>query len=608
MRWSCLSLAVILLHFQITNANEWPLKVMKKSERSCKSIIYCDGPILSAVQRAKLYPDSKEFVDKPAKYSEEEIAKRFAELGQDHTPEKIKKFVEENFENFGRELKPFTPKDWKDSPKFLELFDNTDLSDFGRLVHGKWKALVRLTKKREGCLECATSLISLPYPLVVPGGRFREVYYWDSFWVLEGLFVSEMCDTAKFMIENFKWLIKTYGFIPNGTRIYYLNRSQPPLFASMVKRYTEECVAKGEKNLEWIQKILPYLEQEYTFWMRFRTVDLITADGLAYQLNRYVADTDLPRPESFNEDVQVFNDAKNIGAPTEDLYREVSSACESGLDFTARWFRNGDSGLPHIHTSQLVPVELNSLLYKTEMTIAYYHDLVGDDEKAQAFRHAAERRLDAMDKFLWNENASAWIDYNIAMSQPVAADEDHFYVTNLSPLWHDAHRLTPQQVENIIHKYERVLFNYPGGSPCNEVVTGQQWDFPNIWAPFQYYFIDLFQRMASKSASPEMWNKHALDLAQRFINNAYCGYENYSTSVFQLVNDLMTFLEQFFEKYNAVSIGLPGGGGEYTVQEGFGWTNGLILWILKHYGRELTLPNNCDKIVPMVALRHPNGN
>jgi hypothetical protein len=140
------------------------------------------------------------------------------------------------------------------------------------------------------------------------------------------------------------------------------------------------------------------------------------------------------------------------------------------------------------------------------------------------------------------------------------------------PLFLDAHGFDVDFVEKILEKRQKILFGYAGGIPFDEIVTGEQWDFPNVWAPFQYYLVRLFEKMGQEK---EIWKFKSLDLAQRFINSAYTAYGK---------------SKHFYEKYNAKEVGFPGGGGEYIVQDGFGWTNGVILWILKRYGNLLCLP------------------
>jgi alpha,alpha-trehalase len=153
----------------------------------------------------------------------------------------------DNFHRPGFEMRIIIPKDWNSNPKFLKNI-NDNLKPFAEAIHSKWKGLTRRFDQKKLCGECQASSFKLPYPFIVPGGRFREFYYWDSYWILEGLYVSEMCSTAGGMIENMLAMIDEFGFIPNGARIYYMNRSQPPLFDLMIERYIEECININEEK------------------------------------------------------------------------------------------------------------------------------------------------------------------------------------------------------------------------------------------------------------------------------------------------------------------------------------------------------------------------
>jgi alpha,alpha-trehalase len=541
---------------------------------SCQSPIYCNGIILQAVQRADLFADPKRFVDMPSKCHELEMMERFWKLGKNPSPSALNSYVNDNFEPAGHELVPVIPTDWKpEIPLFTQLREER-IREFARTVHSKWKSLVRRVDFRKICAGCASSVINLPEPFFVPGGRFRELYYWDSYWILEGLYVSDMCPSAGRMISNFQWLIQQYGFVPNGSRTYYLNRSHPPLFAQMVKRYLEKCVSADKKH-EWVEKILPYLEIEYAFWRTRRSITLEGSHSLSY----YSADTDMPRPEAFLQDELACNVNNPWRRSASEILRNIASGAESGLDFTNRWVArhlatrtNFTESLSEMQVTSLIPVDLNSILHENELIISELYKFIGKTSKGNEFEVAAHRRHEAIQRYLWNPHKHIWMDYNITSKSH--NDPGVFYLSNLSPLWRSCHNLTSKEIAGLLQRHEHLLTAFPGGIPFDNTVTGQQWDFPNIWAPFQYYFIKLYDKLA-QDTNDTIWRGKALNVAQRFLDSAYCGYKHYG---------------QFFEKYNALKVGMPGGGGEYIVQEGFGWTNGIILWILNKFGNQLQVP------------------
>ena len=222
---------------------------------------------------------------------------------------------------------------------------------------------------------------------MIPGGRFREIYYWDSYFTMHGLEASGRVDLIRAMVHNFAHLIDTYGHIPNGNRTYYLSRSQPPFFSLMVDLLAEE---KG--NGVFVE-YLPALQKEYNYWMdeTAPTKHLVKMpDGS--DLNRYYDQLDTPRPESYRQDVETSE------ASTKDpkiIYRNLRSAAESGWDFSSRWFADGQN-ITTINTTELIPVDLNGLLYHLETTLAKAFRVRGDASKndlavAKKFEEAAER-------------------------------------------------------------------------------------------------------------------------------------------------------------------------------------------------------------------------
>lgn len=523
-----------VLFVNAVNVEVWPLLRLDDSElcrQQCHSKIYCEGPLLASVQRGNIFVDSKRFVDMPGRYSEEEIIRNFNRL-PGNSKDTLLKFVMDNFDRPGHELRVVVPGDWKEEPALVKSIKDPKLLNFATIVHSKWKSLVRRVDPDRSCQGCASSIVPLSHPFVVPGGRFRELYYWDTFWILEGLFVSEMCDTALMILKNYMGLIKKFGFIPNGSRQYYLNRSQPPLFTQMIKRYLERCVESKDKG-SFIKEILPFAEQEYMFWMKFRSVEVPNpkdAAGRPFKLSRYHADTKLPRPESYLEDTLTAQNDDVAGGARERLFQQIASGAESGWDFSSRWFSVGPSNFTSIITSNIIPVDLNSIMYKNEVLLAEFTDIGGDTTKKQYYEDQANHRLKGMKAMLWKDDG--WMDYDfirgISMNK-----ERGFIVSDLSPLWFIDMKdlgVDPDLVEKMLRKHWSVLWKYPGGIPIGEVVSGQQWDFPNVWAPIQYYSIILFETLSkSLPKSKEFWEKRALEAAQKFINTTYCGHKNYGT-------------------------------------------------------------------------------
>lgn len=362
-----------------------------------------------------------------------------------------------------------------------------------------------------------------------------ELYYWDSFWILEGLYVSGMCETAQASIDNFKWLISEFGFIPNGSRTYYLNRSHPPLFAMICQRFVENCVPLRERA-EWVKKVVRFLDQEYLFWSTYRTVELPNErdPSRPFKLNRYIADTDLPRPESFNQDLFL---ARTLGADqnkSRRLYQQLATGAESGWDFTVRWLAEPTSNLTSIMTTDIIPADLNAIMFRNEKILEYFHDLGGDPAKREEYATNSRLRMEGITAYL--ESKDGWVDYDFVRKKPL--DVRPAIVSNLAELWYGAFyrsAFNNTRIENMLMRHRQLLFGYPGGVPNDEVSSGQQWDFPNVWAPIQFNMITVYEHLGGKAGGEtSFWRSKALELAQKFVNTTYCGHQNHGTAIADL--------------------------------------------------------------------------
>ena len=231
------------------------------------------------------------------KMSPRETMKNFLEFMKQHhqKPEwnDTKNFVHEMFEHPESEFEDWDPKDWVNNPKFLENIRDPQYRQWTSELNSFWKKLGRKISDEVKQNQELHSIIYVPHPVIVPGGRFREFYYWDSYWIVRGLLLSEMTSTVKGMLENFLHMVRIYNFVPNGGRVYYTRRSQPPLLIPMIKSYFDKTNDK-----QFIKENIDLIEQEFLFWMTNHTV-IIEKDGKKYKLARYFAPSDGPRPESY---------------------------------------------------------------------------------------------------------------------------------------------------------------------------------------------------------------------------------------------------------------------------------------------------------------------
>lgn len=534
---------------------------------ACDSPIFCHGDLLDTIQLMRLFNDSKTFVDMSLKQSPENVSFAFNALPRPISKAQGLKFVRDYFSGPGDEFEPWEPTDLPRIPSFISRFKNPLMRGFAWDLCQIWKDLGRKIKSDVESNPDRYSLVYLPNPFIVPGGRFRETYYWDTYWVVKGLLLCEMTDTVEGMLENFAFMIKRFGLIPNGGRIYYSRRSQPPFFIPMMSDYYN-----ATKNLTFVQNHLAAMETEYTFWMTNRTVSVQRGNS-THVLNRYASVVNSPRPESYFEDVQTASSTNNS---KRQLYQDLVSAAESGWDFSSRWFSQ-DPGtnltLDTIRTTNILPVDLNSVLCMNERILSEFFNRTGNQEKWKNYSKRWQRRQTAIWDVLWNPTEGVWQDLDIEAS----SYRDYFFASNISPLFASCIGKNGQQTESSVLSYlqNSGVLKYKGGFPTSLNTTGQQWDFPNGWPPLQYMAI-----WGMSQSQNQKLQQEAFALAKEWVNSSWMAWNR---------------SRNMYEKYSTETPGKGGSGGEYGVQEGFGWTNGVVLELLNKYGDSLFDSLPCDQ-------------
>ncbi len=488
-----------------------------------------------AVQTARVFPDSKTFVDCAPLGDPEDILEAYrATHGRGDFD--LARFVEEHF------VTEHPPESLYVSDPDRPLRDHIDLL---------WDVLTR--KPREH--PTGSSLLPLPHDYVVPGGRFGELYYWDSYFTMQGLAESGRQDLLRSMADDFAYLIDTYGHVPNGNRSYYLSRSQPPVFALMTELFEEKGVCHATRYL-------PRLRREHAYWMdgcdelrpgEAHRCCVRMPDGAL--LNRYWDDRDTPREEAWIEDVTT---ARDSGRPVHEVYRELRAAAASGWDFSSRWC-GGDGALTSIRTTAILPVDLNAFLHKLEAQVAQLAAAVGEEDCAERFAKLARERAMAMDKWFWREAPGGWFDYDLQDDKP----RDLLCAATATPLYVGLG--TADQAARVAATLRQHLLE-PGGLATTRNESGQQWDAPNGWAPLQWIAI----------RGLRAHGQHALagEIAHRWLAT---------------VGSLYAREGKLVEKYvlrPSRDGAHGGGGGEYPLQDGFGWTNGVTRRLLHEAPRD----------------------
>jgi len=507
--------------------------------------IYCEGgegSILYAVQMSNICNDSKTFVDMKMKFDPEIVIsnwEKFCKTSKGFAKDEVKDFVDKNFDVESEELEKWSPEDWSESPAFNVI--NLEAKTFCESLNKMWKLLGRKISEKVRLQQNRFSLIYLPNPFIVPGGRFREVYYWDSYWIIRGLLLSGMKKTARGMIDNLFHLIENIGYVPNGGRIYY-TRSQPPLLSMMVESF---LLTTDDKK--WAESKLPLLVKEWKYWEETHSV-LVSGK----KMFRYFSMDDTPRPESYREDVNL---AKNVEAAKKShLWRELRSAAESGWDFSSRWFTHVSGSLVDTCVTNVAPVDLNAFLAKSANVIASLYQEMGLDEEAESWMKEQEQLNDAIESLMWDIKDGIWYDIDIDSG----LKRRRFNGSNFVPLWTKS--FSPDMIEfkasSCLNYLQKTLGVDNNSLATTLIVSGEQWDMPNAWPPLEHMLIMGLYNSGLKQAMEE---------ARRL-----------SKARVEKCHEIYNKTGHMFEKYN-YKTNEEGGGGEYDVQIGFGWTNGMLL-------------------------------
>ncbi|MGC1619889.1 MAG: trehalase family glycosidase [Candidatus Acidiferrum sp.] len=432
-------------------------------------------------------------------------------------------------------------------------------------------------------------LLYLENRYVVPGGRFNEMYGWDSYFIIRGLVRDGRIDLAKGMVENFFFEIEHYGGVLNANRTYYLTRSQPPFLTSMILAVYDAEKAKGNQNTEWLAKAYRYAVKDHELWNS--EPHLAGSTGLsryydfgngpaaesvkdetghyrqvaAYFLGQpdfgrdYLVESTTKKPSPIAAGplfaLQLCDVARTMAQPacdpagtvalTADYYKGDRAMRESGFDIS---FRFGPYGAA---THHFAPVCLNSLLYKSEKDLEQMSATLGLNEDSEKWRQRAEQRKTAIQKYLWDSERGLFFDYNFEKQ----ARSTYEYVTTFYPLW--AGLATPEQAREVVKQIS--IFERPGGLVMSPYETGGQWDFPYAWAPNQL--------MADEGMRRYGLNEAADRVSYKFLSMVMENFQRDGT---------------IREKYDAVkrSSETQVTAGYHVNIVGFGWTNGVFLVLL----------------------------
>ncbi len=456
-------------------------------------------------------------------------------------------------------------------------------------------------------------LLYLPEKYVVPGGRFNEMYGWDSYFIIRGLLESGRVDLAKGMVENFFFEVEHYGAMLNANRTYYLTRSQPPFMSAMVVDVYQAMQKQASRkdssaDREWLERAYSDLDKDYGMWTR--EPHLAGDTGLS----RYFDFGDGPPQEALQDEagsnrkvaeyfffhpsdadgylVPTSTDAKEpvAGPPyslqvcdvsltmaraecnkaaqfklSVDYYKGDRSMRESGFDVSSRFGPFGSA------THHYAPVCLNSLLYKTEKDLEQLSLWLGHGDNAKKWNKRAEERKKLITRYLWNEQKGQFFDFNF-MTRRMSEYE---YASTFYPLW--AGLATPQQARTVVGNLKK--FEKAGGLPMSTVDTGAQWDLPYGWGNIEMVAISGLRRYGFNADADRVSYEFLSMVAENFRRDG-----------------------NIREKYNVVSRSSEAHAelGYHMNVIGFGWTNAAFLELLHALPKEMVdrLENEQSKPLP----------
>ncbi len=417
-------------------------------------------------------------------------------------------------------------------------------------------------------------LLYLPRPYVVPGGRFNEMYGWDSYFIQVGLLQDGELDRARDMVENFLYEITHYGTILNANRTYFLSRSQPPFLTRMILGVFEQS-----KDREWLRRTVPSIERYYRFW----TSEPHAIPGLG--LSRYFDRGAGPAPEVISDErddagrthydrAREYFRTHGVTDYEESLYYDSArdrltdlfykgdrSMRESGFDPSSRF------GALNVDIIHYAPVCLNSLLYIMEDDAARIMEVLGDTGAARTWRTRANTRRERINQVLWDETAGLYYDYSFRTKRLRQYD----FATTFYPLW--AGIATPAQARRVRQNLSR--FDAPGGLLTSTTVTGNQWDAPFGWAPLQM--------IAAAGLRRYGFDEDANRIAAKFIG-----------LVAKELDEHGTIVEKYDVRRRESDVAADIKFGYSANQVGFGWTNGAVLELLAGMHVPVAVPGGVE--------------
>uniref|UniRef100_A0A914GR05 Trehalase n=1 Tax=Globodera rostochiensis TaxID=31243 RepID=A0A914GR05_GLORO len=531
--------------------------------------IYCQGPIMWA---AWYFGLQGECPGNRMRFEANAILRNFESSfdrqGKLHRDD-FRRFCKENFDDRPY-LEETQLKDWMDEAKFLERITNPKMRMFATEIHKIWPHLARRFVDDVFENPDRYPFLAVPYTFVIPGNLVQMYYYWDTFWIIKGLLLSDLKETVRGVLLNMAHVMKVRGHIPNSGNIQFSRRSQPPLFVQMVSDYLD---ASGDK--QFLAEIMPALESELNWWRKNRTVIVhLDSKNEQYTAYQYKTMANCPRPESLMLDYYFAMDSTRDDF--EFIWSSTNSACESGMDFSTRWFSFDDKDeemaytRKGIRTNDIVPVDLNVLMALNYRTMArFFGEHLENPRKAKFYEMLAESVSETIEAVFRDSPRGVWFDFDLSTRKL----RRRFFPVNIFPLllmeWSKGDKAGNCETA-IQYMNGSGALDFKGGLPSSmERASVERWDFPNGEPRLVHLTVLCLLKCSPFSAEAHPMAKR---IADGLLTTAFNG----------LFHPRRGMPAQLWEKYDVrFDDGRSGFEGNYIPQTGFGGTNGALMDLIR---------------------------
>ncbi|KAJ2438831.1 hypothetical protein IWW46_004712 [Coemansia sp. RSA 2440] len=624
----------------------------REPQALCDHPIYCNGPILDTVMSSGVFDEDKSFVDMPTRKPVAAVVAAFNALPKNATASHVAQFVDENFHPAGYDVVPAELDDWTDDPPFLHGVTDPILRGYGMSVHSQWKKLARRHDPSRLCTNCTSSLLSTNHTFIVPGSNTsREFGYWNSYYINSGLLKSGLYKTAKGVLRDLLNTVRTYGFVPTGGRVYYTDRSGLPLLPLMVKDYYE-----ATKDLTFVAEALPLLVKELEFWDTHRSVNVSYTPNSATLSKRQQTSvsskitllgpnlfstassqsSDFVRPESFLADTEtskiklaspnLFSTASTGSAlyaaseagTTPSVQYANRTAAEIGPSLFSTAVSRRALNIPttnpfsafsrdqllvlgSVDINDTVAVNINSILYQSEIAISLFYELLHNGTQtteSRMYRSRAGTRRQTLIDLAYNPQTGLFADYHVRSG----THADVWSINSLWSFWAFSDTMPIESAHKGLQSLQELHEKFPGGLPNTYYNTTLLWDWPNVQSPMQHMAI---RSAASIESHPQYRKRNgmgsvAAGIAQSTLGSAFCNWYTTGGSIDGVLNSY----DQAKGNSSGSSFGsyVIGADGQITTTTdtnkdpgNYAWTNGVLLYIFDQYKPEIKIPT-CPNI------------